>query len=80
MIREYKGVLYDMSRLPKGWHDYRSENPGIQCDTALCTVWSNGAFSAVGDNFEQNLSNVLEGRRILRTLVVGVVGVTESET
>jgi len=78
MIREYKGVRYDMSRLPKGWSDYRSENPGIERDTGLCLVWSDGSFRAGGDNFEQNLANVLEGRRILRTLVVGVVGVTEA--
>jgi len=68
MIREYKGVRYDMSRLPKGWVDYTSTCPAVQGPS--CVVWSDGSFRASSKNFEQNLASVHEGYRILRTLVV----------
>lgn len=71
MTREYKGVHYDMSRLPSEWLDYGSDNPGVVSRNGMCLVWSDGSFRAGFDDFERNLSMVLEGRRILRSLVVG---------
>jgi hypothetical protein len=69
-IRTYDGKSYDMSKLPNGWYDYCSTNPGIERANGLCIVWSNGDFKAGGNDFEQNLARVLEGRLVLRSIEV----------